>query len=92
MSEFCSWAAQQGTEGAEALRLGDDIKAGFLTLSTGGRACRHRKWPPPRAASDFAGQRERLASLEMRAFFTGEIRRSEIEARFGIKLRLRPEI
>ena len=30
-------------------------------------------------------QRERLASLEMRAFFTGEIRRSEIEARFGIK-------
>lgn len=30
-------------------------------------------------------QRERLASLEMRAFFTGELRRSEIEARFGIK-------
>jgi hypothetical protein len=30
-------------------------------------------------------QRERLASLEMRVFFTGELRRSEIEARFGIK-------
>jgi hypothetical protein len=37
-------------------------------------------------------QRERLASLEMRAFFTGEIRRSEIEARFGIKPAARPEI
>lgn len=31
------------------------------------------------------GQRERLAFLEMRAYFTGELRRSDIEARFGIK-------
>jgi len=30
-------------------------------------------------------QRERLAFLELRAFFTGELRRSDIEARFGIK-------
>jgi hypothetical protein len=30
-------------------------------------------------------QRERLAFLEMRAFFTGELRRADIEARFGIK-------
>ena len=30
-------------------------------------------------------QRERLAFLEMRAFFTGELRRAHIEARFGIK-------
>ena len=35
---------------------------------------------------DFAqAQRERLAFLELRAFFTGELRRSDIEARFGIK-------
>ena len=31
------------------------------------------------------GQRERLAFLELRAFFTGELRRSDIEARFGIR-------
>jgi hypothetical protein len=30
-------------------------------------------------------QRERLAFLELRVFFTGELRRSDIEARFGIK-------
>ena len=30
-------------------------------------------------------QRERLAFLEMRAFFTGELRRGDIEARYGIK-------
>jgi hypothetical protein len=30
-------------------------------------------------------QRERLAFLELRAFFTGELRRSDIEARFGVK-------
>lgn len=30
-------------------------------------------------------QRERLAFLELRAFFTGELRRSDIETRFGIK-------
>jgi hypothetical protein len=30
-------------------------------------------------------QQERLAFLELRAFFTGELRRSDIEARFGIK-------
>jgi hypothetical protein len=30
-------------------------------------------------------QRERLAFLELRAFFTGELRRSDIEDRFGIK-------
>ena len=30
-------------------------------------------------------QRERLAFLEMRAYFTGELRRGHIEARFGIK-------
>jgi len=30
-------------------------------------------------------QRERLAYVELRAFFTGEVRRSDIEARFGIK-------
>ncbi len=30
-------------------------------------------------------QRERLAFLEMRAYFTGELRRADIETRFGIK-------
>lgn len=30
-------------------------------------------------------QRERLAFLELRAFFTGELRRGDIEARFGVK-------
>ena len=30
-------------------------------------------------------QRERLAFLEMRAFFTGELRRGDIESRFGVK-------
>lgn len=30
-------------------------------------------------------QRERLAFLEMRAYFTGELRRADIEARFGVK-------
>ena len=30
-------------------------------------------------------QRERLAFLELRAFFTGELRRGDIEGRFGIK-------
>jgi hypothetical protein len=30
-------------------------------------------------------QRERLAFLELRAYFTGELRRSDIESRFGIK-------
>ena len=30
-------------------------------------------------------QRERLAFVELRAFFTGELRRSDIETRFGIK-------
>lgn len=30
-------------------------------------------------------QRERLAFLELRAFFTGELRRADLEARFGIK-------
>lgn len=30
-------------------------------------------------------QRERLAFLEMRAFFSGELRRGDIEARFGVK-------
>lgn len=30
-------------------------------------------------------QRERLAFLELRAYFTGELRRSDIESRFGVK-------
>lgn len=30
-------------------------------------------------------QRERLAFLELRAYFTGELRRGDIEARFGVK-------
>lgn len=30
-------------------------------------------------------QRERLAFLELRAFFTGELQRGDIEARFGVK-------
>lgn len=30
-------------------------------------------------------QRERLAYLEMRAYFSGELRRSDIETRFGVK-------
>ncbi|OYU45242.1 MAG: WYL domain-containing protein [Burkholderiales bacterium PBB4] len=30
-------------------------------------------------------QRERLAFLELRAFFSGELRRGDIEARFGVK-------
>lgn len=30
-------------------------------------------------------QKERLAFLELRAFFTGELRRADLEARFGIK-------
>lgn len=30
-------------------------------------------------------QRERLAFLELRAFFTGELRRGDIEARFGVR-------
>lgn len=30
-------------------------------------------------------QRERLSFLELRAFFTGELRRGDIEARFGVK-------
>jgi hypothetical protein len=30
-------------------------------------------------------QRERLAFLEMRVFFTGELKRADIEARFGVK-------
>lgn len=30
-------------------------------------------------------QRERLAFLELRAFFTGELQRSDIESRFGLK-------
>jgi predicted DNA-binding transcriptional regulator YafY len=30
-------------------------------------------------------QRERLAYLELRVFFTGELRRGDIEARFGVK-------
>ena len=30
-------------------------------------------------------QRERLAFLELRAFFTGELRRGDIESRFGVK-------
>lgn len=30
-------------------------------------------------------QRERLAHLELRAFFTGECRRADIESRFGVK-------
>lgn len=30
-------------------------------------------------------QQERLAFLELRAFFTGELRRADLEARFGIK-------
>lgn len=30
-------------------------------------------------------QRERLSFLELRAYFTGELRRADIEARFGIK-------
>lgn len=35
MAEFCSWAAQQATEGGpEALRLADDIKAGLGRLKT----------------------------------------------------------
>ncbi|WP_407277565.1 hypothetical protein U5817_12935 [Aromatoleum evansii] len=34
MAEFCSWAAQQATEGGppEALRLADDIKSGLERL------------------------------------------------------------
>lgn len=30
-------------------------------------------------------QRERLSYLELRVFFTGELRRAEIENRFGVK-------
>ncbi len=41
--------------------------------------------PKSRIQSLSQAQRERLASLEVRVFFTGELRRSEIETRFGIK-------
>lgn len=41
--------------------------------------------PKPSIASFSQVQRERLAFLEMRAYFTGELRRPDIEARFGIK-------
>ncbi len=37
------------------------------------------------ALSASQAQRERLAFLELRAYFTGELRRSDIESRFGIK-------
>ena len=50
---------------------------------------RHARNYPVRmnAAVDLLSQaqRERLAFLEMRAYFTGELRRADIEARFGIK-------
>jgi hypothetical protein len=38
-----------------------------------------------RALESSQAQRERLAFLEMRAFFTGELRRGDIELRYGIK-------
>lgn len=37
------------------------------------------------AARSSQAQRERLAYLELKAFFTGELRRGDIEARFGVK-------
>lgn len=43
------------------------------------------KGPLPEPLSASQAQRERLAYLELRAFFTGELRRSDIESRFGIK-------
>lgn len=39
----------------------------------------------PSADSLSQAQRERLAFLEMRVFFVGELRRADIEARFGIR-------
>ena len=38
-----------------------------------------------RLASTSQAQRERLAFIELRAFFAGELRRHDLEARFGIK-------
>ena len=44
---------------------------------------------PPGSASSIAAfgqaQQERLAYLELRAFFVGELRRADIEERFGVK-------
>lgn len=39
----------------------------------------------PKVSGFTQTQRERLAFLELRAFFTGELRRGDIESRFGIK-------
>lgn len=39
----------------------------------------------PTASGLSQTQRERLAFLELRAYFTGELRRGDIEARFGVK-------
>lgn len=50
------------------------------------RATRPRKWSLATLTMDVSQtQRERLAFLELRAFFTGELRRGDIEARFGVK-------
>lgn len=40
---------------------------------------------PDKLAELPQAQRERLAHLELRAFFTGECRRSDIETRYGVK-------
>jgi hypothetical protein len=48
-----------------------------------------KKKTPPTSKADSIdvsqSQRERLAYLEMRAWFAGEVRRPDIEARFGVK-------
>lgn len=49
------------------------------------RARGPRKGPLANPLDVSQTQRERLAFLELRAFFTGELRRGDIEARFGIK-------
>lgn len=41
--------------------------------------------PRPKPVEVSQAQRERLAHIEMRAWFAGEIRRPDIEARFGVK-------
>lgn len=49
------------------------------------RATRPRKMSLTKTLDVSQTQRERLAFLELRAFFTGELRRGDIEARFGVK-------
>lgn len=44
-----------------------------------------RKWHEAAQPDVSQAQQERLAFLELRAFFTGELRRADIEARFGVR-------